>query len=103
MKENLLISGNLAKDIYDGEEKYGGSAANLALAARRLGINVGIMSVLGNDDFSKRYRDYLLENGVDLSLTSQCLETLPVCEIMSKENSISSCLWEDNGCEQAMG
>lgn len=103
MKEKLLVAGNLAKDIFEGKEKFGGSAANLALAAKRLGINVGIMSVLGKDDFSKCYRDYLLENGIDLSLTSHELETLPVCDVVSKENSISSCVWQDNGCEEAMG
>jgi len=81
MRERLLVVGNLAKDIIDGEEKYGGSAANLALAASRLGISVGIMSVLGKDKFSVKYRDFLIQNGINLSLTPSVLEQLPVCEV----------------------
>jgi len=102
MKENLLVIGNLAKDVVDGEEKFGGSAANLALAARRLGFEVGIMSVLCKDEFSGKYRQWLAENGVDLGLTIDVLEQLPVCEVISKENVISSSTWNDNGCHPAM-
>jgi sugar/nucleoside kinase (ribokinase family) len=99
MKEKLLVTGNLAKDVFDGKEKFGGSAANLALAAQRLGIKVSIMSVMGKDDFSKKYRDYLLENGIDLTLTTHDLTTTCV-DVISKKTA--SCLWQDNGCEEAM-
>jgi sugar/nucleoside kinase (ribokinase family) len=102
MKERLLIVGNLAKDVIDGEEKYGGSAANLAIAARGLGIQVGIMSVLGKDEFSARYREFLIQNDIDLSLTSDSVEQLPVCEVISRDNSISSSIWYDNQCHPTM-
>ncbi|PIR25787.1 MAG: hypothetical protein COV41_02665 [Candidatus Brennerbacteria bacterium CG11_big_fil_rev_8_21_14_0_20_43_10] len=102
MKERLLVVGNLAKDIVSGEEKYGGSAANLALAVKNFGIRVGIMSVLGKDEFSTKYRDFLVQEGVDLSLTPNSLEQLPVCEVISRENSILSGIWHDNQCHSAM-
>jgi len=102
MKERLLVVGNLAKDIVGGERKYGGSAANLTLAAKSLGIRVGIMSVLGKDEFSTKYRDFLAQEGVDLSLTPSSLEQLPVCEVISRENSISSSVWHDNNCHAVM-
>lgn len=100
--ERLLVVGNLAKDVVDGEEKYGGSAANLALAVKHLGLEVGIMSVLGKDEFSRKYRGFLTDNGIDLGLTPDVLAQLPVCEVVSKENVISSSTWNDNGCHPAM-
>lgn len=102
MKDRLLVVGNLAKDVVDGEEKYGGSAANLALAAKHLGLEVGIMSVLGKDEFSKKYRRFLTDNGIDLDLTLGVLAQLPFCQVTSKENVISSSTWNDNGCHPAM-
>lgn len=102
MKERLLVVGNLAKDIVGGEEKYGGSAANLALAAKGLGIRVGIMSVLGKDKFSAKYRSFLIQHGIDLSLIPNSIEQLPVCEVTSRENSILSSIWHDNQCHSAM-
>lgn len=102
MKERLLVVGNLAKDIVDGEERYGGSAANLALAARGLGIRVGIMSVLRKDEFSVKYRNFLIQHDIDLSLTSDSIEQLPVCEVISRKNLISSSIWYDNQCHSTM-
>ncbi|MEK7497999.1 MAG: PfkB family carbohydrate kinase [Patescibacteria group bacterium] len=102
MKDRLLVVGNLAKDVVDDVETYGGSAANLALAAKRLGLSVGIMSVLGRDGFSNKYRRFLEEQEINLDLTPSVLKELPVCTIVSSENVIASSRWEDNGCHPAM-
>lgn len=102
MKERLLVVGNLAKDIIDGKEKYGGSAANLALAAKSLGVQVGIMSVLGKDKFSVEYRKFLAQHNIDLSLTPDSIEQLPICEVVSRDNLISSSVWYDNQCHSTM-
>ncbi len=93
MKDRLLVVGNLAKDVIDGTENYGGSAANLALASKNLGLQVGIMSVLGKDQFSSRYREFLTSEGVDLSLTPNVLEELPICTVVSRENTIADSTW----------
>lgn len=100
--ERLLVVGNLAKDIVEGEEQYGGSAANLALGAKKFGLDVGIMSVLGRDPFSEQYRKFLLDSGIDMSLTPDAIDEIPVCEVVSRENSISGSVWHDNGCHPAM-
>jgi len=92
----------LAKDVVFGDVRMGGCAASIAVNSRRLGLRTGIMSVLGTDDFSQQYRQFLSQNGIDVSLVSDCLETLPVCEVTSKDNSISSSTWNDNGCHSAM-
>lgn len=101
-KDRLLIVGNLAKDVVYGEEIFGGCAASISVNARRLGCDLGIMSVLGRDDFSKRYRDYLASLGIDFSLVSDHLKELPVCEVVSSTNSIRSSIWHDNDCHPAM-
>lgn len=102
MQERLLVVGNLAKDVIDGKEQFGGSAANIALGAKKMGLDVGVMSVLGKDKFSKSYREFLIDNGVEVSLTLDILEELPLCEVVSKQNSIASSVWNDNGCHPAM-
>jgi len=102
MTEKLLVVGNLAKDIFGKEEYFGGSAANLAIAARKLGLEVGIISVLGKDIFSKKYKKYLETNDIDISLIQDSLEEISVCEVVSKVNSVSSSIWHDNNCHPAM-
>lgn len=104
MKENkdLLVVGNLAKDLIRDEAKFGGSAASIAVNARRLGISTGILSVLGKDDFSVRYRTFLGANGVNSRLITSPLAELPVCEVVSNGNTIGCSEWHDNGCHPAM-
>lgn len=102
MKDRLLVVGNLAKDVIDGKETYGGSAANLTLAARNLGLNVGIMSVLGKDEFSGKYRNFLNQQDINLDLTLDVLKELPVCIVISSENVIASSTWDDNECHPSM-
>ncbi len=43
---------------------YGGKGANQAIAARRLGGDVALITKLGNDHFGRKYRGYLIRNGV---------------------------------------
>lgn len=102
VSRELLVIGNLAKDLIGKEEKFGGSAASIAVNARRLGVKTGILSVLGQDDFSGRYQEFLTSVGVDTQLMARPLAVLPVCEVVAFGNSISSSVWHDNGCHPAM-
>lgn len=43
---------------------YGGKGANQAIAAKRLGGKVIFITKLGNDQFGKFYRRYLIQNGL---------------------------------------
>jgi len=101
-KPKLLLVGNLAKDIVFGHEKYGGSAALIAITAKKLGLDVGIMSVVGKDEFSKKYISYLNSMEIDTKLVKQLIDTIPTCQIFSSENRISSYIWTDNGCHDVM-
>ncbi|WP_080872551.1 5-dehydro-2-deoxygluconokinase [Oceanobacillus timonensis] len=56
-------------DKTDMFHKYvGGSAANTAIGLGRLGINVGLISRVGNDIFGKYIKDRLTSEGVDIKL-----------------------------------
>lgn len=44
---------------------YGGCGANVAVGLRRLGFQTGLAMVVGDDDAGRRYREYLLSEGVD--------------------------------------
>ena len=43
---------------------FGGKGANQAIAARRLGGEVALLTKLGNDSFGESYREYLTQNGL---------------------------------------
>jgi ribokinase len=43
---------------------FGGKGANQAIAAMRLGGNATFITKLGNDQYGKAYRSYLLKNGI---------------------------------------
>jgi len=45
---------------------FGGKGANQAIAARRLGGNVALITKLGDDHYGKSYRHYLIQNGLPL-------------------------------------
>lgn len=96
MKERLLVVGNLAKDVIGGKEMYGGSAGNLAYGANQMDLDVSVLSVLGRDQFSSEYKEFLLGSGIDLSMTPALLDHLPVCVVSPNGNS-----WHDNGFFQA--
>lgn len=101
-QKDLLVVGNLAMDLIGTEAKYGGSAASIAVNASRLGINTGVMSVLGRDDFSSQYLTFLSQENIDTELISRPLTLLPVCEVVARGNTIASSVWHDNGCHPAM-
>ncbi len=55
---------------------YGGDAANFAVAARRCGASVGIMTRLGDDQFGQAFMTLWEEEGIDTSLVERD-ETAP--------------------------
>ena len=73
--------GRLIVDLYANEigvsldqvrsfQKYlGGSAANVAIGLARLGVQVGMISRVGPDDFGKYLLNKLTEEGVDTAMT----------------------------------
>ena len=102
MNLDLVVAGNLAEDKIFGESYYGGSAGNIALNAQAVGLNTGIISNYGEDDFSHRYLSHLKDEGVDISLLRQDLKTLARCVVSSSANHSSSKEWFDNGTSEAL-
>lgn len=102
MNLDLIVVGNLAEDEVFGESYYGGSAGNIALNAQAIGLNTGIISNYGEDDFSHRYLSHLKDEGVDTSLLRQDLKTLARCVVSSSANHSSSKEWFDNGTSEAL-
>lgn len=100
-EKDLLVVGNLAKDIIFDDIRMGGCAASIAVNSQRFDLRTGIMSVLGVDRFSKEYYEFLLLKKLMLDWF-RCLDNLPVCQVTSKDNLISSSIWIDNGCHPAM-
>jgi sugar/nucleoside kinase (ribokinase family) len=77
---DLLVVGYTAIDILKGADSskmgtlthsYGGSAANVAVIASKLGTSTGLMTCIGNDGESMDYYRYLLQAGVNLDYTRQ--------------------------------
>lgn len=102
MKRKILVVGNLAKDIIESQEFFGGSAGIIALGISWLGVKAGVLSVSASDGFSKSYLEYLQKNGVDISMVEEKLAVLPTCEILSDKNNNSSRRWTNNGSKLAM-
>jgi len=102
MEKKLLIVGNLAKDIIRGKQFFGGSAGVIAINATRLGIKSSILSVIGNDQFSKKYLDFLKATGVDITHVYQKVKKIPVCEIEYPFASSLKRVWHDQGALEAM-
>ncbi len=102
MSRELLVCGNIARDIIFGNERYGGSAPAIAVNAKRMGISSGLLSVIGKDAFSERYRGYLLENDINIDLVEAGLDKLPECRVSAGSSSVVNVEWIDNGCHLAM-
>jgi ribokinase len=81
MKKRILILGSSNVDLifrvprfhHPGETirgenlstVFGGKGANQAIASKRLGGRVTLITKLGNDHYGKSYRQYLIKNGLD--------------------------------------
>lgn len=75
---DLLCLGRAGVDLYAQQEgtaldavagfrkSVGGSAANVATGAARLGLRAGMLSVVSDDGFGRYVRGFLAENGVDV-------------------------------------
>jgi nucleoside kinase len=57
---------NEASDVNCGRRFFGGMGANTACAANKLGLKVGLVSVIGTD--AEDYRKYMEEQGIKLHL-----------------------------------
>ena len=74
-------------------EVPGGKGANQAVAAARLGADVALIGRVGDDDFGRRLRAGLAEEGIDINhvaVIPQCASGLAVVAVeASGENAIT--------------
>lgn len=72
--------------------ELGGTATNVARAARRCGVRVGILSRVG-DGFPATFRDRLTQEGIDLrGLTTVTGEPTPTCTIVEERGGTTRTL-----------
>lgn len=78
MSGNLFCIGEMVVDFTPDvkQDSYvfhpGGAPANVAIAAKRLGVNSSFTGKVGNDVFGKRLQNVLLENGVIIGCRELC-------------------------------
>ncbi len=102
MSQELLVCGNIARDVIFGNEKRGGSAPAIAINAGRLGVSSGLLSVVGKDIFSQEYLHFLRANNINIDMVEKSLEELPECRVFTNSASAVEVKWIDNGCHEAM-
>ena len=100
--KKLLVVGNLARDIINGKDYFGGSAGAIALNSKFLGLETAILSVIGKDHFSEKYLDLFSYKKIDVSHVQRVLNEMAVCQVLNKVNRNSSRKWTDNGSSQQM-
>lgn len=64
MTPRVLVVGEALIDIVGGTEIVGGSPANVALGLGRLGLDVGLLTALGDDERGRRIESHLRASGV---------------------------------------
>lgn len=84
-KYDIICAGEMLIDFTPGKEPYtftanpGGAPANVAISTARNGLSTAFLGILGNDDFGKRLKKTLEDDGVTLlcpGLTEEAITTL---------------------------
>ncbi len=84
-KYDIICAGEMLMDFTPAKEPYtytanpGGAPANVAVAAARNGLSTAFLGLLGNDDFGKRLKATLENEGIRLlcqELTDKAVTTL---------------------------
>lgn len=100
--KHILISGPCAQDIIQGTSYFGGAAGGIALNLAQENIPVGLLSVLGKDQFSKKYKRKLQSLHVNTEAVKEHLSILPVMTRLNKKNGEVSRQYEAHGVQEAL-
>lgn len=95
--KKILICGFCTQDFINNKSYFGGAAGGIALNLSSLGVKVGMLSVLGEDDFSEKYKKELLKRKINISLVFSKAGRIPYLEVVDNKNSESSRKFNDNG------
>lgn len=100
--KKVLVCGFCTEDIINNKSYFGGAAGGIALNLASLKVKVGMLSVLGEDDFSKKYKEEFLKLGVDINLINYKTGRLPLLKLISARNSEKSRLFNDFGTKEIL-
>lgn len=95
--KKVLLCGTANLDIVDGEHYFGGAGGGMALNLSRFLEGVGILTVLGDDDFSQKYLAEFKKRKVDISLVMFAKVELSTITVVSSENSEKARIFQDFG------
>ncbi len=98
--KTMLSVGYAVMDRIDGAEYRGGAAAGIAINGKRLGLEMGLMTVFGEDDNSREYLEYLIELGVGVSHSYIVPEATIPTNIISHLDRTTG--WENDGATRNM-
>ena len=76
---------NLVEDVSSFSPKVGGAPCNVCGAVSKVGVNSGIITMLGNDSFGNKIIKYLKENGVSTEYLYQTDEANTALAFVSKK------------------
>lgn len=98
----ILISGPCAEDRLNGISYFGGAGGGIALNLAQAGIATGLISALGKDSFSEKYKNHLLALNVDISYLTQNIQQLPVMTLLSQGNTEFARDYQPNGAREEL-
>ncbi|MFD1819243.1 fructokinase [Pseudarcicella hirudinis] len=71
MTENIICFGEMLWDMLPSGKQPGGAPMNVAVHLKNLGLQVSIISRVGDDELGKELLDFLSEKNIDTSLIQQ--------------------------------
>lgn len=102
MPLDILSIGSISIDFIQSQTFFGGTAANVAVDCRRLGLATGLYSAASLSDWGKRYIDFLHAEDVPFMHPPDILENLPEYHAsLDSDGTIKEMVFFDNGIAQA--
>jgi len=102
MPLDILSIGSISIDFIQSQTFFGGTAANVAVDCRRLGLATGLYSAASSSDWGKRYIDFLHAEDVPFMHPPDILENLPEYHVgLDSDGTIKEMVFLDNGIAQA--
>lgn len=95
--QKVLVCGSCNQDTIFGKNYYGGAGGGIAINLSSLGIPVGLLSVLGNDNFSQNYLKKLQDQKIDIELISFSENPISQVVVSTRENSETARSFHDFG------
>lgn len=70
MSLKAVCFGEILFDVFEKTRKIGGAPLNIALRTKSFGLEVAVVSAIGNDEDGKELKQYIQENGINIQSIS---------------------------------